>query len=473
MSTLKSSYELALERFATPAKGSPSAHPNRMAGNPMVHCEMLDTEVASDNSAPDMPENFFVDHLPRDNVGSRAQPIEEKVRDLTSTPLRTAINSEAFFEGPLLTWSGFSKMNREIVSLMDQAGVPTKVIPVDNRQEIPDKEAEKFLRLKNTDVSPTAPKIQSMTVPATYGHSGRRILYTMMETSNGVHPEYMGKINLSDEVWVPSDYLADILVSSGLYADIKVMPLGVDVNRYCPEGPTLPIADEIGGFRFLSVFNWSIRKGWDILIRAYLQEFSPDDDVTLIISSRMAGIQNSRERITGQIANLKKRINQIPGQLPRMVLYDNVTQEDQMPALYRSAHAFALMSRGEGFGLPFLEAGACGLPVIGTACTAMLDFLNEDNSWAIQPDGFKSNDIADACESNLARMCRFYEGQEFPVYSNGAVEETMAAMREVYEDYNRAKRKGAQLRSDICENLTWNHAVNRIIDRLEDLKGEE
>lgn len=37
-----------------------------------------------------------------------------------------------------------------------------------------------------------------------------------------------------------------------------------------------------------------------------------------------------------------------------------------MPSLYKAADAFVLPSRGEGWGIPYMEAMAMGLPTIGT-----------------------------------------------------------------------------------------------------------
>jgi glycosyltransferase involved in cell wall biosynthesis len=45
--------------------------------------------------------------------------------------------------------------------------------------------------------------------------------------------------------------------------------------------------------------------------------------------------------------------------------------ENALPALYRGAHAFVMPSMYEGFGLPLVEAMACGTPVLSSNLTAM------------------------------------------------------------------------------------------------------
>ncbi len=62
-------------------------------------------------------------------------------------------------------------------------------------------------------------------------------------------------------------------------------------------------------------------------------------------------------------------------------------------ALYRSAEVFTWPSLYEGFGLPVLEAMACGTPVI-TSLTSSLPELTQDAAVLVDP--FNSHDITDA-----------------------------------------------------------------------------
>jgi intein/homing endonuclease len=118
--------------------------------------------------------------------------------------------------------------------------------------------------------------------------------------------------------------------------------------------------------------------------------------------------------------------------------------------------------------LPIVEAASCGLPVIASNVTAHTDFLRKDNSYLVEPDGF----IQSKCGGNMSRMaklCHFYEGQNFPDFSNTGVTQTREKMREVFENYNDAKIKAEKLRSHVINNYTWDMAVDKVYHRLKEI----
>jgi glycosyltransferase involved in cell wall biosynthesis len=74
--------------------------------------------------------------------------------------------------------------------------------------------------------------------------------------------------------------------------------------------------------------------------------------------------------------------------------------DDQLPALYAGARAFAMPSRYEGFGLPCLEAMACGTPVVAAAAGALPETVG-DAALLVNPedpDAFSAALVTAACD---------------------------------------------------------------------------
>lgn len=65
---------------------------------------------------------------------------------------------------------------------------------------------------------------------------------------------------------------------------------------------------------------------------------------------------------------------------------DEVLDESRLADLYRSADLLCAPFRGEGFGLPILEAMACGTPVLTTAWSGPKDFVDDEFALRIPPE---------------------------------------------------------------------------------------
>jgi glycosyltransferase involved in cell wall biosynthesis len=132
---------------------------------------------------------------------------------------------------------------------------------------------------------------------------------------------------------------------------------------------------------------------------------------------------------------------------------NEVAPAHQLGAIYRSADCFVLPSRGEGWGLPILEAMACGLPVIATAWSAQTDFINSGVAYPLEIDGLV---LAEA-------KCPYYEGFN---WAEPSYEHLRTLMRHVYENREEAKMKGAQASAEVLGKWTWRHSAEKIIRRL-------
>ena len=68
-------------------------------------------------------------------------------------------------------------------------------------------------------------------------------------------------------------------------------------------------------------------------------------------------------------------------QAPGVVCYLNPTEKD-LADMYRRAWVFCLPSTYEGFGIPYIEAMACGTPVVATPNAGARELL-EDGKWGV------------------------------------------------------------------------------------------
>jgi len=71
--------------------------------------------------------------------------------------------------------------------------------------------------------------------------------------------------------------------------------------------------------------------------------------------------------------------------LQQAVLFGEHTAMDdaQMRSWYRSLNVLLAATYGEGYGLPVEEAHACGIPVIGTRCSALTEHIPQGTGWLI------------------------------------------------------------------------------------------
>jgi glycosyltransferase involved in cell wall biosynthesis len=84
----------------------------------------------------------------------------------------------------------------------------------------------------------------------------------------------------------------------------------------------------------------------------------------------------------------ESKIDRIPGR----VNFTGYIPQDHLPALYSGATALVYPSLYEGFGLPPLEAMACGCPVVTSNCTSLPEVVGDD---AILVDPFDEESIAE------------------------------------------------------------------------------
>jgi hypothetical protein len=269
-----------------------------------------------------------------------------------------------------------------------------------------------------------------------------RIGYTMLEV-DGIPADWILQANALDEVWVPSTFNRDTFVASGLKVPIHVMPLGVNPDFFNPRVRAYRPSQR---FTFLSVFEWGERKAADTLLRAYHRAFTRQDDVLLLLKviNTDPGVDVERE-----IAAL----NLPEGGPPVAMLYNQELPTHQLGSLYRSADCLVLPTRGEGWGMPIIEAMACGLPVIATDWSAHQDFMTEAIAYRLRVTRLIP----------AVAKCPYYEGFR---WAEPDEEHLIELMQHVVANRDEAQAKGTAASAEVLANWTWRQAAEKIKSRL-------
>jgi glycosyltransferase involved in cell wall biosynthesis len=207
------------------------------------------------------------------------------------------------------------------------------------------------------------------------------------------NPAWVDCCNRMSAIIVPSQHTKRVLENSGtLNVPIFVIP-----ESYYDEiaSPELPPStwDFSTDFNFLLFGQFTgnnpenDRKNIFYTIKWMCETFHDDPDVGIIIKTN-SGCNTTIDRfVTGK--TLRGLLNEVrKGDYPRIHLLHGAMDAKEIASLYRHPKIKALVSftRGEGFGLPLLEAAASGLPVIATNWSAHTEFLNHGKFIPVKYD---------------------------------------------------------------------------------------
>lgn len=382
---------------------------------------------------------------------------EEKIDNKNTDKIEVKIRGHFYEAG------GYAKVNRNLALALDNKGFYVNISPTaKNMIDLSSEELSQLAPLKK-EVSKDAIVIDSM-VPSFGNMSGGKykILYTTIE-SDTIPQQFIDCLNMYNEIWTVSDYCREI-ISKNVDRKVTVIPNSIDNKNYHKNVEPYSFSPSLNPFVFVSVFGWSYRKGYDALLRAYLEEFSADDPTTLLIVSRYQGKTNRSDKIKDTINEYIQKY--APKNAPHIARFSKVISEEDMPRVYRACNAFVLFSRGEGWALPYCEASLCGLPVIGVNHSGHTMYMKENNSTLVDIDK-KS-----LLKPGLMHV-HYWDGQMFPeLKSDKFIENCRQAMRDVYVNYDNHKNKNEVLSQYISDNYNINSVSSLAEARLKEIWSE-
>lgn len=277
---------------------------------------------------------------------------------------------------------------------------------------------------------------------------GTNIQWIVFESTR-VPEIVMSTMRVSDLVWVPSEWGRHTLIANGLSSGkVDVVPEGVSADIYHPYCAR-PNNDKI---RFLTLGKYEERKSQMETVLAWASAFGNDPGVELVIKTdHFVNVEQKQQALANFLSQLK---------------LTNVRAEwgkvDSVVDLYQSADAFVLPSKGEGWGLPIIEAAACGLPIVATRYSGQEQYLHDIES-SVMPVEFDLVPIA------CPEFQHFYPTKDgnFGMWAKPQVESIAHALRTTRENIELFQQL-AMINADVIRTkYNWSRCADRALITLQ------
>ena len=217
-------------------------------------------------------------------------------------------------------------------------------------------------------------------------------------------------VNVSDLILCVSKYTKNEIIDrvDGIETNhIKFLPNGVDINRFFP-------AEKTAGFlnRYNIPKNSNIiltlariirRKGHDTVIKCLPRLIKKFPNIQYVI----AGPHRKKDNYLDELKLLAKELS-----VENHIVFVDYIPDSDLNEIYTRSQVYVMVSRtyndigdSEGFGITFLEANACGCPVIGSTEGGIPDAVENNKNGLLVP--------ADDIKSLTKAIEKFLEDQSF------------------------------------------------------------
>lgn len=366
--------------------------------------------------------------------------------------------------GSAKDYSGYGEANRHDIAALVTAGVdvttqiPVYVPELSDYGKLGDIAIEREHRKIPYDIKilHVTPNVYRPYIEPLKYHIGR----VFWETDK-LPKDFADGVNLIDEVWTGSEFNADAIRNAGVLKPIHIIPeaidTDIDVHSYPPYH--IPYTQD---YKFYSIFEWTERKNPKALLEAFWREFENTEGVSLTIKTYLDNFTNTRRReIEKDISLLKTKLG-LKRYAP-LYLYRRLMDRRQVYRFHKTFDCFVSAHRGEGWGIPQMEALLLENPVISTNCGGIHEHLKNGKDALLLP-----YDLVKLSGNN--RNTQWYTAEQ--KWANVDIAELRKAMRFAFENSDEVKKMGINGGKTVRAKFSL-EAVGAIMkQRLEEIELE-
>ena len=283
---------------------------------------------------------------------------------------------------------------------------------------------------------------------------GTIIKWGIFETDS-LPDDYISYLKRSHLIWVPTQWAKTVLISHGLNSDhIQIVHEGLNPDIYHPYCRPQSSTSDI--FRFFMCGKKETRKGFDELLEGFQIAFGDDETTELHLKADyfwggQAKAEAKQDELSRQIDGLGLR-NVVP--------VSGALSTSDMALLYNNYDAMIFPSRAEGWGLPLIEAIACGLPVISTYYSGHSEYLSAIDGQFVRLD-HQLQPIS--CPEFLQH---WKAGGQWAVASPDEIAKKLVFVK---DNYGECQKNAMVASQAIRDHFSWRHAAEQAVDSLQSL----
>lgn len=290
--------------------------------------------------------------------------------------------------GPLRDYSGYGEANRHIVAALDAAGVNVIASLVsyasENSEFGPLGETVTRLLANSGDY-----KIKFIhTTPDQYKRhmeEGKFHIGHFFWETDVVPHEYARGLELMDEIWTGSKANAAAIKKAGVKTPVFIFPQPIEIDREWGEPYIIPDF-QAEDYLFYSIFEWTERKNPEALLTAYWRQFQENQKVGLLIKTYFRNFSlSSKQEIHRHIRKIKEKCASEYGitNFAPVFVYLDLMDRQHINRLHKTGDAFVSAHRGEGWGVPQVEAALAGNLVISTGYGGCHEYFSDSKNALI------------------------------------------------------------------------------------------
>lgn len=303
--------------------------------------------------------------------------------------------------GPFITNYSLAQVNRNLAKALKEEGFDVHLYQdADKFDKYPDEsDLQKFPYVKDlwrkenikTDIAIYNDYPKNPNSELGLKNLNADLILPFIAWEETVYPErWANEINkYAHGILVASSFNKEIFIRNEIELPIHIIHEGIpDSNKLSPT-ESYPLKTQ-KTVKFLHVSTGRKRKGVDILIESYVNSFTKDDDVCLVIKS----FPNADNIVQESIDKLTK---DNPNSPEIEHVYSDLSGQE-IVNLIHTCTVCVYPTRTEGFGLTILEALWHKKTLVTTNYSAHLDFTNSENAFLID---FEIEDTIESEQTNL------------------------------------------------------------------------